>query len=679
MKVTIEKINGTNYFVADGKVLDTLSFKSFRPTKNNVGDFYNAGIKIHQAYVSGLPSNLKIPYSTYGETWFGDGDFNFGNFDRQMEFFIETAPDAYIIVNLHIDVRQWWLDQNPGRPNSHRYLSQIVTDEKWRKDTADYVRAFMKHAEEKYNDKILGYFLLAGQGTEWLSYHDLQENHPIKLKAYKKYMEDDSAAIPSKEEMEKPENEIFLDVIKDKNIIDYQKFHANIITDTILFYAKEAQTILNHQKPLGAFFGYIMECNWIWEYGHLSIDKLYRSKDFNLLATPSSYAHREYNQTSAVMVLNDTAELNDIIMFTSFDHMTFLAPTLYDNPRRICEDKDDKRGLPRLCEMRKDILSSREQTIHCIQREFMNRTARRMGMWWFDMLEGWYYDDELMKSISDLVKKSEDLVGKEKSSNSEIAVMVSPDSLYYVNKMCRINEDHIVNQREALARIGAPFDLFSFNDIDRINKSQYKLIVLLDSFYMTDNQRKYMNEQIKRDGRSVLFIGSCDYINDDGISKKRMEDMIGMTIEEVDTKETKIGAMDTLYGYEKSKSPTWCVNDEKAVTLGRYNLSRKCGLAKKAFDTHTAYFSGLGNLSASVLREIARDAGVHIYAENDTATYINSGVYGVYNTKNEFTEINLKEDGEFTEIFSGKRYITTNKKITLPTGENPAQMLISKK
>ena len=37
-----------------------------------------------------------------------------------------------------------------------------------------------------------------------------------------------------------------------------------------------------------------------------------------------------------------------------------------------------------------------------------------------DMLEGWYYDDELMEAIGDIVGKSNALVGKEKSSNSEI-------------------------------------------------------------------------------------------------------------------------------------------------------------------------------------------------------------------------------------------------------------------
>jgi hypothetical protein len=69
-------------------------------------------------------------------------------------------------------------------------------------------------------------------------------------------------------------------------------------------------------------------------------------------------------------------------------------------------------------------------------------------------------------------------------------------------------------------------------------------------------------------------------------------------------------------------------------------------------------------------------AGVHIYCENGVFTYINSTFAGVYNTGAEETVITLKKDGEYKELFSGKIYKTENKKITLPTGESPAQMLV---
>ncbi len=677
MKTGIVDKNGVKYIAIDGKIVDTLSFKSFRPTKNNVSDFYEAGIRIFHVYCSGLMSALKVPYSQFGETWFGEKEYDFTNLDKQIEFFKENAPDGYVFINVHLDVRKWWLDENPGRPNSFTHLSQIAGDEKWRKDTADYLKALIEHVEEKYDDFVLGYFLLGGHTTEWFSDYDYEETHPIKLDAYRRYMKDENVLIPTKEELEKPEDQIFLDPQKDKAIIEYRKFHNDLIAELVLYYAKSAQEVLDHKKVVGMFFGYIMELldERIWNAGHLAIDKVYRSKDLDLLATPSSYQFREYDDASAYMLLCDSIEINGMMYFDSFDHMTFKVPDLATEPKRICGDNDVMKAMAELSKMRKDLLTDRPKTIDGIRREFMQRTARRTGMWWFDMLEGWFYDDALMAEIGDLAKKSDKLLGKERRSNSEIAVFVSCESLYYVNKCSKINTELICNQRDALARMGAPYDLYSLNDIDRIDRDKYKLYVFLDAYYMTDEQREYINRYIKANNRTLLFVSGCDCISDEGFSKERMEEMCGFKLEQLEKDERSINACDTVFGYNEPKTPTWYINED-IEPLGRYSVSRKCGLAKKVFDGYTCYFSGIGNLSAGVLRYAAKNAGVFIYAENDTPVFVNSGVIGVYNTRNEFTEVKVPYDGEFEEIFSGKIYKSNNGTVILPTGVCPAQMLL---
>ena len=75
METKIVKKDGINHICVDGKIIDTVAFKSFRPTLNNVGDFYKAGVRLFHVYCSGLKSGIKMPYSAYGETWFGDGDY----------------------------------------------------------------------------------------------------------------------------------------------------------------------------------------------------------------------------------------------------------------------------------------------------------------------------------------------------------------------------------------------------------------------------------------------------------------------------------------------------------------------------------------------------------------------------------------------------------------------------
>ena len=204
MQSKIVRENGKLVITVDGKAIESLSFKSFRPTVNNVSDFYKAGIRLFNVYCSGLMSALKVPYSAYGETWFGDGNYNFDSLDRQFDMFYQSAPkDSYFILNIHLDSREWWHEENPGRSKSFTHLSQIAADEKWRRDTAEYLKAVLRHCEEKYGDRIVSYFLLGGHTTEWFSDHDYEESHPIKLEAYRKYVGDENALIPEKEALEK--------------------------------------------------------------------------------------------------------------------------------------------------------------------------------------------------------------------------------------------------------------------------------------------------------------------------------------------------------------------------------------------------------------------------------------------------------------------------------------------
>ena len=201
--------------------------------------------------------------------------------------------------------------------------------------------------------------------------------------------------------------------------------------------------MLKHKKILGVFFGYIMELldECLWNAGHLDIDKLYRSEHIDLIATPSSYQFRSYDDAGAYMLLCDTLDLNGKMYFASFDHKTFLLPTLDKNERRLCGDNRVIKAMSEPVVADQAILSTRQQTIDGMRREMMLRLSRRTGMWWFDMLEGWFYDDGLMAEIKSLVDSSKNLMEKPRYSVSEIAVFVSCESLYYVNKCSGINTE----------------------------------------------------------------------------------------------------------------------------------------------------------------------------------------------------------------------------------------------
>ena len=105
----IVRENGVLKIQINGKNYNPLSFKSFRPNPQNVSEFYNAGIRLFSVLSSGITSALGVPYSLYGESWTGDNQYDFSAIDRQMDMFIENAPDAYFAPMLQIDPRDWYL------------------------------------------------------------------------------------------------------------------------------------------------------------------------------------------------------------------------------------------------------------------------------------------------------------------------------------------------------------------------------------------------------------------------------------------------------------------------------------------------------------------------------------------------------------------------------------------
>ena len=162
------------------------------------------------------------------------------------------------------------------------------------------------------------------------------------------------------------------------------------------------------------------------------------------------------------------------------------------------------------------------------------------------------------------------------------------------------------------------------------------------------------------------------------VSCARVSALAEMQIGILEKDEAGIRAFQSQYGYPAARKPTLYIDDANVQVLGRFADSRKCGLAVRKCTDYQIFFSALGHLSHTVLREIAKSAGVHIYAENGVFTYIDDTVLGVYNTGAEETTVFLREDGVYAELFSGKQYRTQDKKIVLPTGESPAQMLLLK-
>ncbi len=662
MQVKLEKHGGAVKINVDGNIVEPLSFKSFRPSAKNISDFYKAGVRVFDILTSGIICKLGVPYSLFGESWIDDDTYDFEPVDRQIQLFLENAPDAYFALMIQIDTREWYCKKH-NVPYTFTHLSQEICDREWREASNKYLKLMVEHTEEKYGDRFYGYFILGGQTTEWFSADDDEESHPTKLKGYREYLNDENAVIPNKEARDVESSRVYLDPKTEENLIKYRHFHSEIIADAICEYAHTVKEACGYKKLCGVYYGYLFELvnSRLWDAGTMYYEKVFKCPDIDMISSPSSYAFRKYDDVSAVMLTSDTLDIRDKLYFLEFDHITHLAPPVVPDGNGVPIPGHDAK------------FSSENETIDVMRRDFMLCCARRLALWWFDMFEGWFYSDNMMNEIARFIDIAKQVTKRNTSANSEICVIAEgAPSLCYVNKKSTLNNEYLGKIRGSLGKMGAPYDIYSVCDLDKLDCDRYKLFIFLDQFCMTQETRNVINEKIKQPGKTLMFFGLADGVNEKEISIQNASKMLGMNVA-FDVGKYSATAFDTCYGSGTKMQRLYC-DDKECTVLGSFE-DGKTSLALAEKDGVKTVFSSIGILNGKILREIAKLSGVHIYS-NDCPVYVNSEVIGLYLEKDCGTTVYLKEDGSFIDAFSGNKYTSENKQIFVPSGEYRSVMLL---
>jgi hypothetical protein len=266
------------------------------------------------------------------------------------------------------------------------------------------------------------------------------------------------------------------------------------------------------------------------------------------------------------------------------------------------------------------------------------------------------------------------LFKQEYKSVSEIAIIVDPESLYYVNKNSYLNTILFRNQRPNWAYMGAPYDIFSSCDIDLIDKTQYKCFIFMDQFKKNQKSDSFI-EELKTLGKTLLFIYAYNVIDEQYDVQKMSEELGIQLIENPNAENTMIlnDGVESVMGHAK----TCFAIDEDIPTLGYYKESGKAAFGYKKDGDAIVAFSGFPNMQHEAVREILQLAGVHIYTESaDAIVYVSNAVLGIYHREEKDAVIHVPEDGTYVDLFDGeKTYVSEDKCIFVPYDNNRGKLL----
>ena len=642
----------------DGTVFDPLAYRSYRPTPELIRGFAGTGLQLANVTHTGMLCTLDVPYSLFGEVWTGPEQFDWKAFDAQMEMFEANAPGAYYNLALQLDTRDWYLAAHPECSNSYWNLVETAGHEPWRADTAASLQEFLRQIEARYGDRVFAYSLLCGSSTEWYTNSqgrgrpeaEIRE-HPIKTASFRNFTGDPTATMPPLEVLQHTSHGVFRDPVADAAALRYWRFHHEIIGDAIVYFCRKAQEVLQHRKLLGLFYGYLTQLNSerLLQEGHLGYERVWSCPDIDMIYAPAKYGTpRSFEGASGYLLTVDSLDLHDKLVFHEVDHTTHVARDTVENGRKI---PGGNTKLP-------TAFASRQ----VLRREFALTRAKRTALWWFDFLGGNYARPEMMDMIAELVRAQDRLRDVPLRSVAEIAVFGDVPSMYHIHARSSVADDLLVQPPDALARIGAPYDIYNFSDLDHqdLPWDRYKLCIFLNAFCVPDEKRAFLRSKVQRNGRTLLWFYAPNYIQNNGFSVDAISDVTGIKVARRAGDESavtvrpegifaRLGAA-ARCGFtpgQKSSArrdqtfdmrsqgllqttPLFEVRDDSARTCGGYDSDQAPAVAAKTFAEHTSVYSAVGNWPAALYRELARSAGVHIYYEGNDPVDINNRLIGIH-------------------------------------------------
>jgi hypothetical protein len=593
---------------ADGSRPLAFSYRSFWPEFGAMAQFRDAGVNTVCIFAANTDNSLGKPYSKYPPVWRWFGKYDFASLDKQYDDVLAVNSNAAFICMIDLNTPVWLqrqlsLQGHSAECESFTMLSCACANPAWRKATGEYLDAVVTHMEGRYGDRVKAYLLACGQTDEWMDYSRGVAGR-TKTRAWRAWLEKhgkDGIPVPSLERIDRASFENLLrDPATERDVIDYARFTGDTVVDAVLGFTAHTRALIPKQRQIGMFFGYILElthARLVWA-GHLEYERLYASPDIDFFISPGTYGDRPMGGGSGFMVPNGTRVLNNKGFLHEIDHRT---------PTYNCA-LDEFVSIGWMVPWK-----DQAETDAGLKREFALAIINQTSLWCFDMWGGVFKTPETMKVVAQSKQLWDAHAALPLMTRAEVALVVDPQSARLVNDQNPLVAQIYQGTRNKLNRLGAPFEVYSLNDLSQIDLGPFKMVVFPGLFELTPEKADLLKQRVLKNGRTAVFAYAP------GLSD-------GKTLDPARVKELTGTAFKTP-GVSTVKQPGWT-----AVYAGSYEA-----------------------LTPQALRQAAQGAGVTIYCEDAVPVYANERLVAIHMAQGGEKTITLpRACREVKELYTGR-------------------------
>ncbi len=545
-------------------------YRSFWPELEMTAKFGGLGIDTRCFFAANAINSAGFEYCKYPLIWKGVKKYDFEAYDKQVDDLIGANPKARFLCMIDLNT-PYWLTRKFAY-DSFDAVSHAASDQQWLKLTTEWMRDFIDYSEKKYGDRIEAYILSGGGTSEWYEY-DRGKSSRVKNAAWRAWCKRNGFAlgedVPPESSLKKAAHEnVVYDPATEMDKIQYWRFHNEVIADAILHFAREARPRIGKGKELGVFFGYYMVSDSkLVSFGHLDYERVMASPDLDFFISPGTYNDRMIGGGSGPQLVDGTALRYGKRYLHEIDHRTHGVSGSPGSDNRWKSQAEDNAGL------------TREAVFALINHD---------SLWWFDMWGGWYPNGETRQLIGKLKQVSDAYVNDRSPSVAEVLLVADPQSAYYVNEKMPHASAMARQFREKVARAGAPYDVYSFNDLAAIDLSRYKVVFLPATLLITPERAEMLKARVLKDGRTVVWVYAPGLCDGKSLDVARVKQWTGVEYKTPGPATVAMGGWTSVYAFEyKTMTP-------------------------------------------AALREILRSAGVHLYVSGEDPVYANGRLLAVH-------------------------------------------------
>lgn len=581
--------------------------------------------------------------------WRGAAQFDYQALEGRIEALLALVADAFVLLNVSVDPPQWWIRAHPDEcaqylehAEDNRGVAVSWASQRWRGEAGSALARLVRHVHAAdYRERCIGWQLSAGEAGEWRypnaadlpdvsgpmtahyrhwSVEQYRRNTGLLRKAwFDARGEFASIACPGARERRRGDFGVLRNPQRSKRILDYYESLSDAQNSAALHFCAQTRKACEGRALVGLSYATISECGSEPEDGHGLPETVLDSPDVQFLA------NRGASDGSYARALTGSLNLRGKLLF----HVP--AP---------------------------DCSPAQAATIaltHQVGVILPAGTAPRM-----------------LRATHDAMERALPLSGKVRRRASPIAVVMDMANRHYIAEPAAqsspLNAALLTAQIEELARIGTPFDLYLLSDLFHPKFPDYKVVLFLNTFYLSEAERRRVDARVKRSGTTAVWLWGAGLIGEEGVGSEFGRRLCGQKVRaEANGTSLRVRIAEgndpltwgyhpgTHFGVDRAISPTVTIADKSIVRLGA-NSDNKTVFAARRAEEWTSVVFGTSHVSAGLLRNLLRAAGAHLYSDAGDAATIQADARSVAVTAPRGGQIQLSLPGRYdvTDAWSNK-------------------------